>query len=282
MSLAIGLVGLDSSHAEDFIRLVNIERRRPDLRIAALHGDDRRTAELTELDRSLARCNTLTELIDSVDAVIVGHRNGALHREPAIACLNAQRAVFVDKPLANSRTDAEMIVAAAERTGTPLLSGSALRWQAEAQRVKARLSGIDGPIALHAWGTWHPESEYGGPIFYAIHTVELALELLGTNFRKVKLRAAPEPTIMYRAGESDVTLTFHPPGGSGQSEFGVEVRAGDIHFRQPLPLGDDYMLPVVDRIAAMLHTRAAPMAADDFIAPLALMDEIARLLPVHA
>jgi predicted dehydrogenase len=279
MSLAIGLVGLDSSHAEDFIRHLNAEVRYPGVRVAALQGDDSlRVNELLRLDPALAECATLDRLIESVDAVIVGHRMGALHRAAAVACLEAGRPTFVDKPLANSRSDGEAVVRAAERSGTPLLSGSALRWQAETRRIKARLAGIEGDLELHAWGTWYPESEYGGPIFYAIHTIELAQELLGPEFRKVKLKGTAEPVISYRAGDSDVTLSFHPLGSSGKSDFGVEVNAKGAKFRQPIPLGDDYMLPVVDQIAAMLRTGVSPMTADELLAPLALMEEIEVLL----
>ena len=122
----IGLVGLDSSHAEDFLRHINIEAQHAQMRITALYGtDDARLAGLEPLDGSLVPYPTLGSLIENVDAVIVGHRDGALHRDAAIACLKARRPVFVDKPLANSRRDAEAMVAAAEQSGVPLLSGSA-------------------------------------------------------------------------------------------------------------------------------------------------------------
>lgn len=282
MSLRIGLVGLDSSHADDFLRHINAERRAPDLRITALHGGDVRMTELTARDPSLAAFHTIDDLLGSVDAVVVGHRDGALHRDAAIACLAARRPVFVDKPLANSRTDAEAMVNAAERSGTPLLSGSALRWQEETRRVKARLAGIDGDIELRVWGTWYPDSEYGGAIFYAIHTVELAQELLGPQFRKVKRRGSDEPVIAYRCGENSVTLSFHPLGVSGHSDFGVEVVGKEASFRQPIVPGDDYMLPVIDQFAAMLRSGASPMSREDLLAPLALMEEIDALLAVRA
>lgn len=278
MSLSIGLLGLDSSHADDFVRHFNIERHHPDLRITALQGDDARVAELRMMDRDLVACGTIKDLIGSVDAVIVGHRDGALHRDAAISCLDAKRPVFVDKPLANTRADAEAIISAAGRNATPLLSGSALRWQAETRRIKACLAGIEGAIDLRAWGTWYPDSEYGGAIFYAIHTVELAQELLGLEFHKVKLRAADEPVISYRTGAHRVMLSFHPLGSSGHSDFGVEVAAKGASFRRPIVLGDDYMLPVVDQIATMLHGGASPMSTEELIAPLALMEEIDTLL----
>lgn len=279
MNVRIGLVGLDSSHAEEFLRHLNQECRHPDMRVTALAGDDgTRLDELRALDPGLAACATLDLLIRDVDAVIVGHRDGALHRDAAIACLEAGRPVFVDKPLANSRRDAEAIVAAAERSHTPLLSGSALRWQAETRRIKARLSGVDGRIDLHAWGTWYPESEYGGAIFYAIHAVELALELLGPDIADVRRHSGGAPAVTYRSGDNEVTLSFHAPAPSGQSGFGVEVAAGGVSFRQPIPLGDDYMLPVLDQFAAMLRAGVSPMTREELLAPLRLMEQIETLL----
>lgn len=279
MSTRIGLVGLDSSHADDFIRHLNLEGRHPDLRITALQGgSEARMAELQALDRGLAACPTVESLLGNVDAVIVGHRDGALHRDAAIACLAAARPVFVDKPLANTRSDAEAIVDAAGRAGVALLSGSALRWQAETRRIKARLAGVDGATELHAWGTWHPHSDYGGAIFYAIHTVELAQELLGPQFRKVRRRRTGDPAIAYRCGDNAVTLSFQPPGASGHAEFGVEISGKGVAFRRPIVLGDDYMLPAVDQIAIMLRTGVSPMSREELIAPLALMEEIDTLL----
>ncbi len=89
--------------------------------------------------------------------------------------------MFVDKPLANSLSDARTDGGGggSDRAGVPLLSGSALRWQPEAAQLKTRLAGLDGPIDLAAYGTWYPQNEYGGAIFYAIHTVELVQELAG-------------------------------------------------------------------------------------------------------
>ena len=279
MSFRIGLVGLDSSHAEDFIRAFNLEGRQPDMRVTALHGAaDARIEELRRLDPSLAACPTLDALLAGVDGLIVGHRSGDLHRDAAIAALDAGRAVFVDKPLANTRRDAEAIAAAAERSGAPLLSGSALRWQPETRRIKARLAGIDGKLELHAWGTWYPQSEHGGAIFYAIHTIELAMELLGPNFRKVRHRASEGAVVTYRCDDNDVTLSFHPLGQSGHSDFGVDVTARNVHFRQTIVLGDDYMVPVVNQIATMVRTRVSPMPREQLIAPLALMEEIDALL----
>ena len=275
MPIRLGLVGLDSSHAEDFLRIINRQRRHPGIAVTQLWcGTEQRIAELRAEDSSVVVAASLAELLDTVDAVIVGDRHGDLHRAHALAAIEAGKPVFVDKPLANSLTDAEAIVTAAEQRGVPLLSGSALRWQAETLRLKARLAGLTGAFDLFAYGTWYPQNDYGGAIFYAIHTIELVQELIGPAFRRVTLKSGDSPAIRYRSGDASVTLQFRPLGDSGSSSFGVEVTAGRVDIRQPIPLGEDYMAPVVDQIAAMLHAGRSPMTREALLAPLALMKEI--------
>jgi predicted dehydrogenase len=249
------------------------------MRVTALWGgDDARMTELGRLSAEAEPMDSLAALLADVDAVIVGDRHGGLHRAHAIAAIEAGRPVFVDKPLANSLSDATAIVDAAERRGVPVLSGSALRWQAETRRLKAKLAGLDEPIALMAYGTWYPQNEYGGAIFYAIHTIEVVQELLGTEWHKVRPRADDElSAVRYRVGPHTVTLEFRPLSG-GSSDFGVEVDAGKVAFRQSIPLGDDYMLPVCDQIAAMLRNGHSPMTRQELLAPVAMMEEIDGLL----
>lgn len=279
MTIRIGLAGLDSSHAEDFLRHFNAEARHPGLRVTALWGEDpvRRDALLASAD-GVEAAATLEQLTGMVDAVIVGDRHGDLHRPHALAAIEAGLPVFVDKPLAGSIADAEAIVAAAERSGAPLLSGSALRWQVETRSLKARLAGLDGPYDIGAYGTWYPQNEYGGAIFYAIHTVELVQELLGPDWCDVTLVDGPAPRVGYRCGDHAVELEFRPLGEQGSSAFGVSVTASGTSVIQPVPLGDDYMAPVADEIAAMLRSGLSPMTRKELLAPVTLMAEIEGLL----
>jgi predicted dehydrogenase len=279
MTTRIGLAGLDSSHAEDFLRLFNVEERHAGMRVTALWGNDHaRMRELLELAEGTRPGDGLAGLIGMVDAVIVGDRHGDLHLAHALPCLEAGLPVFVDKPLACSAADAEAIVMVAERTGTPLLSGSALRWQAETRALKVRLAGLDGPLDVVAYGTWYPDSEHGGAIFYAIHTIELVQQLIGPIWSEVTVARGDSPTIRYRSGSSTVALEFRPLGASGSSDFGVSIRAPGVSIDQPIPLGADYMAPVAAEIAAMLESGAGPMSPEQMLAPIALMETIETLL----
>lgn len=279
MPFRIGLAGLDSSHAEDFLRHFNTEERYRQMRVTAMWGgSDERLAELAAGAPAVAVALSLETLIEQVDAVIVGDRHGDLHRPHALPVIAAGKPVFVDKPFANSLREAEAMAASAERAGVPLLSGSALRWQPETMRLKARLAELDGPYELGVYGTWYPENEYGGAIFYAIHTIELVLELLGTGWRELELGGGGEPTLRCRFGTCTVTMTFRPPNAAGLAGFGVEVNAPGVRFHHPIPLGDDYMAPVCGKIAEMLQSGVSPITAKALVAPVRMMEEISALL----
>jgi hypothetical protein len=84
--------------------------------------------------------------------------------------------------------------------------------------------------------------------------------------------------MQYRAGTHDVTLEFRLLDEAGASAFGVAVEGAGVAIEQPIVLGDDYMAPVADRIAAMFRTGASPMTRDELLAPVGLMNEINRLL----
>lgn len=282
--MRLGLVGIDSSHADDFLRHFNVERQHHGMRVTSLWAPDlagARVAELRGIAPDVVAAPSLDALVDQVDAVIVGDRHGDLHCAHALPALAAGKPVFVDKPLANSPNDAEAIVAAAERSATPLLSGSALRWQPDTVMLKARIAYLDRPLSVHAYGTWYPDSEYGGAIFYAIHTVELMQELLGTGWTDLSVEAGADPKIRFRCGDAKASMTFHPLGVSGSSAFGATVKAGKVRLEQPIPLPGDYMLPVVNRIAQMLRSGKG-MSRDELLAPVRMMAQIEALLRVSA
>lgn len=276
--MRIGLVGVDGSHAEDFLRHFNSEGRHHDIAVTTFWGgDERRTGELLALAPGLHAVNSLDQLIADVDAVIVGDRHGDLHLPHALPAIAAGKPVFVDKPFTRTVGDAIALIEAAERAGTPLLSGSALRWQAETVMLKARLAYLDGAFAIGGYGTWYPDSEYGGAIFYGIHAIELMQELVGTQWNGLRVEAGEHPTIRYVTGRASVTLQLHPLGASGSSAFGASVRSRQLTCDTPIPLPDDYMAPVTDRIASMLRTSKG-MDRGTLLAPVKLMAEIDALL----
>jgi len=102
-------------------------------------------------------------------------------------------------------------------------------------------------------------------------------ELVGTEWTTLRIEPGDEPIIRYEAGRASVTMTLRRLGPTGSSAFGVGVTSPQLSCDKPIPLGDDYMLPVADHIVAMLQNGVG-MDRETLLAPVRLMAEIDRLL----
>ena len=104
--LRLGLIGTDggakNGHSCSVVK--TLAKGGIDAKVVALMGNDKAETEaLANICEPKAEVFTdLDAFLESCDAVMVMHRNGVYHTEPAIAALNAGKPVFVDKPLACS------------------------------------------------------------------------------------------------------------------------------------------------------------------------------------
>jgi hypothetical protein len=101
-------------------------------------------------------------------------------------------------------------------------------------------------------------------------------ELAGCGWSGLEVEAGAAPVIRYEAGRASVTIALQPLGPSGAAAFGVGVTAPQLTCTRPIRLGDDYMAPVTDRIAAMLRSGKG-MDRETLLAPIRLMAAIDAL-----
>lgn len=209
--IRIGIVGSDNSHAQRFPELTNIpeappEKHIPGAQVVAIYGrDPARTQEVAQAARIPKIVADPKEMLGQVDAVMVVFRHGGLHKDHALPFIEAGIPTFVDKPLATTPQDAEAIVAAAERTGTPVTSYSTLRY---AQGVRDFIAGLEAIAPIRSGIYTSPanrESEYGGLIFYAIHAVELMMAAHGPGIEEVQA-VQRGPNVMAILGHKEGAL----------------------------------------------------------------------------
>src|SRR5437879_11867169 len=72
-------------------------------------------------------CDSLLELVASVDVGMVLGQDWDLHLERARPFLEAGKPVFVDKPIAGRRRELDALVDRAARTGAPIRRGFSVR-----------------------------------------------------------------------------------------------------------------------------------------------------------
>src|SRR5690606_31195052 len=131
--LRIGIVGAESSHTAELLRLVNGEGRPPGARVVAVAPVDV-DARTAGIDPALV-VGSPDALVGAVDAALVLTRDGATHRALAGPLLAAGLPVWVDKPFATTVADARALIDTARRAGALVWSRSALRFPAAVRRA---------------------------------------------------------------------------------------------------------------------------------------------------
>lgn len=275
--MRIGLVGIESDHAEDALRLFNRQRLWPGFEVATLWAAARDTDRAGRLASEYGVDRFASEpaaLVDQVDAVIVGARDGRLHAGHALPYLRRGLPVFVDKPLALSVSDAEAMLDAAGSHGALLLSGSALRWQVDTEALKAEATALGRLTKVTATGTFYPDSPYGGPAFYAVHAVELALEFAGQGIADIAVSEATSAamTVTGLGRLAPVEIRLVRPAEGEPSRF--EVRLEGLHgtAAREIALPNDYMAPVYAQFVGMIERGTAPLTRRELLAPVRVLE----------
>lgn len=290
----IGIVGSDSSHAVAYSRLVNRERIVGDeAQVVAIWGQEpERTAEVAALGAIPQIVPSLTDLIGQVDLVFVVDRHGDLHPEHALPFLEAGIPTYVDKPLAIELDDCRRLIDTAQRTGTFLTSLSSLRITPETSALASELPRLGEIRAVQLAGPADPTSIYGGLIFYATHTIEIALRLLGDDLQDIRARQVGSTIVVDGtwAGERQATLTllsnahyvFHAAIYGTEGFVAAEIHAADDGYteivRTVLDANESGRWPLDPRQLLMpiaaVHAIEASLAADG--APISLASILAR------
>lgn len=141
-------------------------------------------ARYTELEQLLADAD-----VDAVDIVT----EEAAHGEQARLALEAGRAVFVEKPLATRRDEADAVAALAAETGLPVSVGNISRFDARYAFLRRELeAGRFGRVALVSAKRTFSRAWFAGfgarvhPVFESmIHDLDLALWYLPAPVARV-------------------------------------------------------------------------------------------------
>ncbi|MNI05585.1 Oxidoreductase family, NAD-binding Rossmann fold [compost metagenome] len=189
----IGIIGLDSSHALAFTRILHESQ-------ATLFSDVTVTAAYAggspDFPLSISRVNTfagrmtkeygvrlmptMQQVAGSTDAILILSADGRIHLNQFKAICPYRKPVFIDKPFALSTADASEIIRLAEEFQIPLMSASSLRYAEDLpEYTMGEILGAD------VYGPMHVESTQGHYFWYGIHMAELLFRIMGPGCREV-------------------------------------------------------------------------------------------------
>lgn len=272
--MRLGYVGLDNSHADALIPEINVKRPSdlPESRIVCIWGKDAaRAAALQEKGQVERVVERAEDMLGAVDGVIVGARHGDRHLPEARAFLEAGLPVYIDKPLALTLADAEEILNIAGQHGSRVTSFSGLRTIREVIELRDAYKAIDDERhggALNGHGD--DVNPYGGWYFYAVHCIELMLEIFSPKQGTLRAEKLGEQLHVRVADDSGQVVTIllspkYPP-------FSIAAYGNHKTLTSIVPL-NNMQEQVTRRVVAFMHG-GADLSRDELLAPLKVIEAV--------
>lgn len=275
----VGMIGLDTSHSPAFTRILNDPEAAPDVagfRVVAAYPYGSREIEssysriprYTEEVRSMGVeiVESIEELLERVDVVLLETNDGRLHLEQALPVLRAGKPLFIDKPIAASLADAVAIFEAAEHYGVSVFSASSLRYTPNAQAIRG--GAIGRVVGAEAYSPATLEPTHPDLFWYGVHGVELLFTVMGTGAEAVVRIHTDSTDVVVGRWEDGRIGTFRGiragERGYGGTAFGTEAI---------VPIGPyEGYRPLVAQIAEFFRTGEAPVSPGETLEIFAFME----------
>jgi hypothetical protein len=281
-NIRAGIIGLDTSHAIAFTKLLNAKTPQPPelmgVRVVAaypqgskdIESSTKRVPELTQQvkDQGVEIVSSISDLLDKVDVVFLESNDGRPHLEQVLPCLEAGKPTFIDKPIAGSLADTIRIFNAAAKTHTPIFSSSSLRFGKNTQAV--RQGSIGKVITADTRSPASLEPTHPDLFWYGIHGVESLFTTMGTGCLSVKRGTTDDGKIQVTGTwDGNRTGIFRESSDSRKGYAGTatnaEGKSADVG-------GFDGYQPLLNQIIHFFRTGVAPVTPEETLEIYAFME----------
>ncbi len=186
MSFKLGLVGLCTSHPENWVPIIRdlTKEKSVDAEVVAAwdSGETRPAGFAKEFCKKFDIANAvdkLEDMLELVDGVIVHTANWDKHIEQARPFIEEDKSVLLDKPVIGNLRDANQLLDWA-KSGKQITGGSSLRFSKEVREFLAKPPDQRGEVHTGYAGCGTDEFNYG------IHAYALLCSLMGADIRSVR------------------------------------------------------------------------------------------------
>jgi hypothetical protein len=278
--LRIGIIGLDTSHSEQFTLRLNDPANPnhiPGARIVvAFPGGSPDIEEsksrvegftATLRDKFGVRIvGSVAEACKDVDAIMLLTLEGRPRLGQMKQILLAGKPVFMDKPVAASMKDVVEIYKLAATIQVPVFSASAIRWYPSVQEVvNAEKTPARGAIS---YGPAHVLPHHPDLFFYGIHPAEALFTVMGSGCLSVTRITTPSASTVTGLWSGHRTGTLHAIH-EGAKAYKL-IRFGDTQIFEQRAEGD--YTPMLREIVKFFQTRQPPVSAKQTLEIYAFME----------
>ena len=275
--LRLGLIGLDTSHAVAFSKILNDAKHPQHVPggkvVAAFKGGspdipssrdrvDRYTKILVD-DFGVKLYPSIEAMCKEVDAVLLESVDGRPHLKQAKPVIEAGLPLFIDKPFAGSLKDAVAIFALAKKKKLPVFTSSSLRFAKATQEVRGGSLGKVKRCETHSPCSLEPH--HPDLFWYGIHGVESLFTVMGKDCVSVKRGKTEETKIevvgKWKGGRVGIFREGKGYGGKATGEKG-EAAVGAF----------DGYAPLLEAVMTFFQTGKPPVSPEESLAIYAFME----------
>ena len=281
--LRVGIVGTDTSHAQEFTRILNDPNAKdhvagarvvaaweggsPDIKESASRRD-KIAAELRD-QWHVTFYPDIATLCKNVDAILIESLDGRVHLEQARQVFAAHKPVFIDKPLSDSLAGAQEIAKLAKQNGVAWFSSSSLRYADWVQDLRS-----PGNLGVMAWGPGPQEAHQKLDLsWYAIHPIEILYTLMGPGCTEVTRTSTSDADVIvgrWKNGRIGTVRAIRPYSGYGAVVF------REKRILQSPPKAEFSYKLLVERIVQFFQTGQPPVPNDVTLEMFEFMDAAQR------
>lgn len=278
-TLRVGIIGLDTSHVPAFTKLFNESGDDPDfagIRVVAGYpgGTDmpaskdrveKFTAQVREMGLEIVE--TIPQLLEKVDAVLLESVDGRIHLEEAREVFKSGKPVFIDKPLSGNLSEGVAIIELARKHNVPFFSSSSSRFGEDLRSLIGHES-LGDLLGATTWGPCSYQSGTPDFFFYGIHGIEALFTLMGTGCETV-VRSKGMSHDIATGVWKDGRIGSYRGIVKGKADFGA-VAYGSKGIVQAGKAGS--YAPLCREIARFFKTGKAPVTPDETLEILTFME----------
>lgn len=277
--IRVGIIGLDTSHAIAFTRILNdpgADEHVANCRVIVAYPKGS-----PDIESSVSRVpgythdirgmgvkivDSIETLVSQVDAVLLETNDGRPHLEQALPVIRAKKPLFVDKPVAGSLSDAVALYQVAAKYGAPVFSSSSLRYITGAN--EARQGAVGKVFGCDTFSPCSLEKTHPDLFWYGIHGVEALFTVMGTGCRTVTRTHAPGCDLVVGLWEGGRVGVYRGIR-QGKADYGGTV-FGESAIRTLGPYPG--YRPLVVEIVRFFRTGVPPVAAAETLEIYAFME----------
>jgi predicted dehydrogenase len=273
----IGMIGLDTGHSKAFTQSLNAPDASGYRGYKVVAAYPKGTENIQEWKdqipvfteevkaQGVEIVDSMEELLDRVDVVLLACIDGNRHLEQALPVLKAGKPLFIDKPFAASYADARAIVEAAKQYNVPLFSSSSLRYMEGMEDIPGKTGKVTG---ADTYSPAYIEEHHPDLFWYGIHGVEILFSVMGTGCKSVRRCYTAETDYVVGIWDDNRIGTFRGIR-RGQGGYG-----GTVFGEKGIKILDNYTGydPLLVKIAEFYDSGIAPVAIEETLEIMAFME----------